>query len=311
MDIKKFIELTSESLMQYNGKKTISALSGGIDSALASVLVNNAIGKENLKCVYVDTGLMRYQDREDVEAFAKKFDLDLEVVEAKGEFMSRLRGITEPEEKRKVIGHLFIEIFERMAKQHGAQYLVQGTVAPDWIESGEGRETIKSHHNVGGLPKKMGLILIEPIRDLYKHEVRECAKFLGFPKNMLTMQPFPGPGLAIRILGEITEERADMVRKATRIVEEEVEKAMDNLPWQYFASLFPIRTVGVKGDERAYHLTVVVRIVESIDAMTANFSRMDYGVLQTISTRIINEIPDVGRVVYDITNKPPGTIEFE
>lgn len=313
MDQKKFIDRTIQELTQFKGKLIISALSGGIDSAVASVLVNKAVGTKSLKCVYVDTGLMRMQDKDEVISFAKQFDLNLDVIDAKKTFFSALKGIVDPEKKRKIIGKLFIKIFESKAKEFKAEYLVQGTIAPDWIESGVGRETIKSHHNVGGLPEKMGLKLIEPLRDLYKHEVRDVAKALGFPSYMQRRQPFPGPGLAVRIIGEVTEKRAELVRKATKIIEEEIERTIpaEKLPWQYFAAYLPVRTVGVKGDERAYNETILIRIVDSIDAMTANFSHIDHAVLQKISTRITNELPEVGRVLFDITNKPPATIEFE
>jgi GMP synthase (glutamine-hydrolysing) len=237
------------------------------------------------------------------------------MIDAREEFYSAMKGVTDPEEKRKIIGNKFIEIFESEAEEFGADYLVQGTIAPDWIESGdEVRDTIKSHHNVGGLPEEMGLDLIEPLRDLYKDEVRKVARELGLPTA--EKQPFPGPGLAIRVMGEATPERTEIVREACHIVEEEIEKAVDDgkieRPWQYFAVLLPVKTVGVQGDKRAYGYTVAVRAVQSLDAMTANFSDIPPEILEKISTRITNKMKDeVNRVVYDVTNKPPGTIEWE
>ncbi len=311
MNVEKFYSKTVSELAKYKNSRIISALSGGIDSSVATVLVSRAVGKENLMCYFVDTGLMRHRDRKEVELLAEHFGLNLTVVDASEEFFCELRGIEDPEQKRSVIGRLFIQVFETSSKPFNPEYLVQGTIAPDWIESGKGRKTIKSHHNVGGLPEKMNLKIIEPLRDLYKHEVRQLAEYLGFPEHMLNRQPFPGPGLAVRVLGEVTKEKVRLVREATRIVEEEVEKNLDSMPWQYFAVLLPVKTVGVKGDERAYNLTLAIRIVESLDGMTANFSHVDYSLLSKMSTRITNELPEIGRVLYDITNKPPSTIEFE
>ncbi|MFA6680058.1 MAG: glutamine-hydrolyzing GMP synthase subunit GuaA, partial [Candidatus Methanomethylophilaceae archaeon] len=231
------------------------------------------------------------------------------------EFFSALKEVTDPEQKRKIIGEKFIRVFEREAKGFGAKYLVQGTIAPDWIESGNGvRDTIKSHHNVGGLPKDMGMILCEPLYDLYKDEVRQVARFLGVKAS--ERQPFPGPALAVRCLGEVTPENIVIVREACHIVEDEIQKAVANkkmeMPWQYFAVLLPTKSVGVQGDRRAYGRTVVIRAVASIDAMTATYSKIPLDVLDAISTRITNTMKaQVNRVVYDITNKPPATIEWE
>jgi GMP synthase (glutamine-hydrolysing) len=266
--------------------------------------------------IYVDTGMMRKNETEKVKEVARSAGIHLHVIEAKEKFLDALAGVTDPEAKRKIIGEQFVRIFEEEAEKLGVGYLIQGTIAPDWIESGGmGRDTIKSHHNVGGLPKNMHLKLCEPLRELYKHEVRMVGKGLGLPEDIYQRQPFPGPGLAVRIVGEITEEKIKIVQEACDIVEKEIEAAARagkmERPWQYFAALLPSKTVGVRGDERAYHYTVIVRAVRSLDGMTANFSQIPPEILEKISTRITNEIRSVGRVVYDITNKPPGTIEME
>lgn len=296
-------------------EKAIIALSGGVDSSVCSAIMAKAIGK-NLEAVFVDTGLMREGEPQKVKAMASKAGINLRIVDASERFFAALKGVEDPEKKRKTIGEQFIRVFEGEAKSFGAKWLVQGTIAPDWIESGgEGRHTIKSHHNVGGLPEKLGLKLHEPLRDCYKHEVRLLAKALSLPEDMATRQPFPGPGLAVRIVGEITFEKAEIVRKCCQIVEEEIEssakKGECELPWQYFAALLPTKTVGVRGDERAYQYTIVVRAVRSLDGMTANFSHLPHKLLEKISSRITNEVRDAGRVVYDITNKPPSTVELE
>lgn len=295
--------------------RAITALSGGVDSFVAAALASRAIG-ERLFAVYVDTGLMRKGETEQVRKTAAGVGVKLTVVDAKDEFLSALKGLDEPEAKRKAIGELFVRVFEREAKKHGVKYLIQGTIAPDWIESGGmGRDTIKSHHNVGGLPDKMHLKLCEPLRELYKHEVRMVAKALGLPQQIFDRQPFPGPALAIRVVGEVTAEKVVIVREACAIVEEEIDRAVKDgtaeRPWQYFAALLPSKTVGVRGDERAYQYVVIVRAVRSLDGMTADFSKLPHELLGRISTRITNEIRSVGRVVYDVTNKPPGTIEME
>jgi len=307
---ERFVEEAIQYLQSTIKGKTIIGTSGGVDSTVAAVIGNRAIA-DKLICVYVDTGYMRKGEGEEIKEIFSNLGLDLHYIEAGQEFYDALKGVVDPEVKRKIIGHKFIEIFERHAKLEEAEYLIQGTIAPDWIESGGGlRDTIKSHHNVGGLPKKFGLKLVEPLRDLYKDEIREVAEYLKIPTAQ--RQPFPGPGLAIRIMGEATPERTEIVREACAIAEEEIEKADMPRPWQYFAVLLPIKSVGVHGDIRAYGYTIVVRSVESLDAMTANYSRIPHEVLERISLRITNTMKDkVIRVVYDITNKPPGTIEWE
>lgn len=312
-DPKKFIPKSVQEIKKQIGEESaICALSGGVDSFVAATLVAKAI--PNLQAVYVDNGLMRKNETQKVQKAAKGAGIKLTVIDARKRFLEGLKGISEPEAKRKMIGKLFIDIFQEEAKK--AKFLVQGTIAPDWIESGGmGRDTIKSHHNVGGLPEGMHLKLCEPLRELYKHEVRMIASELGLGEEIAQRQPFPGPGLGVRVVGEITEEKVRIVQDACEIVEIELEKAAKEgkmeKPWQYFAALLPSKTVGVRGDERAYQYTVVVRAVRSLDGMTASFSQVPFEVLEKISTRITNEIRTVGRVVYDITNKPPGTIEME
>jgi GMP synthase (glutamine-hydrolysing) len=313
-DPDKFINDAIAELKDKLKGKTIIGASGGVDSTVAAVLADRAIGDE-LVSVYVDTGYMRKNETEMIEKMFKDLGLNLRVERAGEEFFSALKGVIHPEEKRKVIGEKFIRVFERVAKEVNATYLVQGTIAPDWIESGGGlRDTIKSHHNVGALPEKMDLKLVEPLRDIYKDEVRKVARALGIA--VAERQPFPGPGLAVRILGEATQEATSIVREACAIAEEEIDKAVAEglmeQPWQYFAALLPIQSVGVQGDVRAYGRTIVVRAVQSVDAMTAAYSQIPHSVLDRISIRITNELKDVvNRVVYDITNKPPGTIEWE
>lgn len=315
-DAKKFIKSAIEEITETIGKeRAIIAVSGGVDSMTAAALATRAIPNQ-LVCIFVDSGLMRKNERKNVEDAAKKVGIPLTTVDASERFFSALKGVEDPEEKRKRIGKLFVMVFEEEAKKSNVTFLIQGTIAPDWIESGgPGRERIKSHHNVAGLPGGMVLTLCEPLRELYKHEVRMVGRELGLPDFVYERQPFPGPGLGVRVIGEVTPEKVRIAREACAIVEEEVESASAKgrmeKPWQYFAALFPIRTVGVRGDERAYQYTVVVRAVKSLDGMTANFSDIPFDVLQRISTRITNEIREVGRVVYDITNKPPGTIEME
>jgi GMP synthase (glutamine-hydrolysing) len=313
---KKFIEDAIKEVKEKVGNgKAIVAVSGGVDSFAAAAICAKAIPNQ-LYAIYVDTGLMRKNETQKVSEAARKTGMKLKVIDAKEKFLSALNGVSEPEQKRKIIGEMFIRIFESEAKQDKVEFLVQGTIAPDWIESGgEGREKIKSHHNVGGLPEKMNLKLCEPLREIYKHEVRLVAKEAGLPDYIYNRQPFPGPALAVRIVGEITPEKVKIVQDACEIVETELESAANKkemeLPWQYFAALLPTKTVGVRGDERSYQYTIVVRAVGSLDGMTANFSHIPFEILQKISTRITNEIKEVGRVTYDITNKPPGTIELE
>ena len=307
----KFVEEKVEDLRRNIKGRAIIACSGGVDSTVAAKLVSMAIG-DDLLVVFVDTGLLRKGERERVENLFKKLGMNYKIVDASDYFLSSLRGIVDPEEKRKIIGARFIDVFEEVAREFKAEYLVQGTIAPDWIESGGGlRDTIKSHHNVGGLPKRIKLKIVEPLRDLYKDEVRKIARFLNIP--VAERQPFPGPGLAIRILGEVTREKLEIAREANAIVEEEVENyyEFERRPWQYFAVLLPIRSVGVHGDKRVYGYTIAIRMVESLDGMTAAYFKADYELLDRIASRITTEIKEVNRVVYDITNKPPATIEWE
>ncbi|HII54218.1 GMP synthase [Candidatus Micrarchaeota archaeon CG1_02_49_24] len=315
LDTKKFIDETLASIKKEVDGPAICAFSGGVDSTVTATLATRAISR-NLHAIFVDTGLIRIGEKEYAEQLAEKLGINLTVADESERFLRALKGITDPEKKRKIIGKLFITVFEEHAKQIQAEYLFQGTIGPDWIESGGGmRDTIKSHHNVGGLPEKMGLKLIEPLRDLYKHEVRSVAKEMGIPESVYSRQPFPGPGLAVRVVGEVTKDKADIVKKACKIVEEEMEASAKagkmEKPWQYFAALLPVKTVGVRGDERSYKYTLVVRAVGSLDGMTAHFSKADWETLERISSRITNEILEVGRVTYDITNKPPATIELE
>ncbi|MEM3421626.1 MAG: glutamine-hydrolyzing GMP synthase, partial [Candidatus Hadarchaeum sp.] len=303
-----------EIRQQSRGKKCIIALSGGIDSSVATALAAKAIGKR-LTAVFVDHGFMREGEPEFVRKTFGKMGINFISVDARKRFLLRLKGVTDPEEKRKIIGEEFIKVFEEIARKVGADYLIQGTIYPDRIESGFRRrsEKIKTHHNVAGLPTKMEFKgIIEPLRDLYKDEVRKVAEKLKLPQAIVRRQPFPGPGLAVRITGEITPEKIKIVKTSDRIVREEIERSgLKDRLWQYFAVLTETKSTGVKGDARAYGYTVAIRAVESREAMTANFARIPYEVLERISTRITNENPGVTRVVYDITHKPPATIEWE
>jgi len=313
---ERFIQETTAKLKERIRGKAVIGVSGGVDSTVSAILVNRAIG-EHLVCVLVDTGYMRKNEIHNNERMLKNLGLNVLVVDAKERFYAKLKGVVDPEQKRKIIGELFIRVFEEVAQKEEARFFVQGTIAPDWIESGGGlRDRIKSHHNVGGLPEKVEFEIVEPLRDLYKDEVRLVGEKLGLPGEVYGRQPFPGPGLAVRILGEATPENARIVREACAIVEEEIEKAVEkkemSLPWQYFAVLLPCKTVGVHGDVRAYGNVVAVRSVESLDGMSAAYSKIPHAVLERISVRITNTLKDdVGRVVYDVTNKPPGTIEYE
>lgn len=312
--VEPFVDEQVELIKSKVKGKAIIACSGGVDSMVAAVIASKALG-DRLLAVYVDNGLMRKGETDEVRDMFASMNLNFKIVDAGAQFYEALAGVTEPEQKRKIIGEKFIRVFEKEAKEFGAQTLVQGTIAPDWIESGDGvRDTIKSHHNVGGLPKDMGMELCEPLRDLYKDEVRQVARFFGVKAS--ERQPFPGPGLAVRCLGEVNAENIEIVREACFIVEDEIRKAAEankmELPWQYFAALLPSKSVGVQGDRRAYGRTIVVRAVGSIDGMTAEFSRIPLDVLDKISRRITNTMKSqVNRVVYDITNKPPATIEWE
>ncbi|KKC30347.1 glutamine-hydrolyzing GMP synthase [Caldanaerobacter subterraneus] len=294
--------------------KAVCALSGGVDSAVAAVLVDRAI-HDQLVCIFVDTGLLRTNEGDMViETFRKNYDMNIVRVDAKDRFLSRLKGVTDPEEKRKIIGNVFIEVFKEEAMKIGdVKFLVQGTLYPDVIESGHGiSSTIKSHHNVGGLPEDIGFELIEPLRMLFKDEVRQVGKELGIPDEILYRQPFPGPGLAVRIVGEVTEEKLEILRLADSIVQREMKRfGWYNKVWQSFAILPGIKSVGVMGDERTYGYAIILRVVDSVDGMTADWTKLPYEILESISTSITNEVPGVNRVLYDITSKPPATIEWE
>jgi GMP synthase (glutamine-hydrolysing) len=300
---------------QVGGARVICALSGGVDSAVAAALVHKAIGPQ-LTCVFVDTGLLRQGEGEQVvETFQRHQRIELIHVRAADRYFEGLAGVTDPEDKRKIVGELFIRIFEETAGGlEDARFLVQGTLYPDVIESGggTGASTIKSHHNVGGLPEDMTFELVEPLRALFKDEVRRVGEELGLPAEIVWRQPFPGPGLAVRIIGEVTPEKVGMLQHADAIVREELRTAgLEREIWQSFAVLPDIRSVGVMGDERTYAHPVIIRAVTSEDAMTADWARLPYDVLETMSSRIINEVPGVNRVAYDVTSKPPGTIEWE
>jgi len=309
------IEQAVESVQaRVGGEKVICGLSGGVDSSVAAALVHKAVG-DQLTCVFVDTGLMRAGEAEQVEeAFGRQFGVDLVHVKAADRFLEALAGVGDPERKRKIIGETFIRVFEEVARDHqDARFLVQGTLYPDVIESGtKDAARIKSHHNVGGLPDDMEFELVEPLRNLFKDEVRAVGEELGLPEDIVWRQPFPGPGLAVRIVGTVTPERLDILRRADAIVVEEVKREGLHMElWQAFAVLIGVRTVGVMGDERTYAYPVVIRAVTSDDAMTADWARLPYELLDRLSSRIINEVPGVNRVALDITAKPPGTIEWE
>jgi GMP synthase (glutamine-hydrolysing) len=299
---------------QVGAEHVLCGLSGGVDSAVAAALVHKAIG-DQLTCVFVDTGLMRAGEGEQVEeTFRRQFHVDLVHVKAADRFLDALAGVDDPERKRKIIGELFIRVFEEVALEHSdARFLVQGTLYPDVIESGtRDAAKIKSHHNVGGLPEDMRFALVEPLRALFKDEVRLLGEQLGLPEDIVWRQPFPGPGLAVRIVGHVTRERVEVLRAADAIVTDEVKRAgLYRELWQSFAVLPGVRSVGVMGDERTYAYPIVVRAVTSDDAMTADWARLPYDVLERISSRLINEVPGVNRVALDITSKPPGTIEWE
>ena len=296
---------------QVGKDRVICGLSGGVDSATAAAIVYRAIGKQ-LRNVYVDTGLMRSGETEQIK---KAFGKSLVVIKAEEQFLTKLKAVTDPEKKRKIIGELFIRIFEKEARKWQAKWLVQGTIYPDVIESAklhDAAETIKSHHNVGGLPEKMDFKLIEPLRELYKDEVRQIAKKLKLPPVLINRQPFPGPGLAVRIRGEVTRERLTRLRQAEQILQEESKKF--KLPagiWVTEAIYVPLQTTGVKGDGRSFDEMIAIRSLTSVDAMTADWTRLPYDLLAKVSTRIVNEVPGINRVVYDITTKPPATMEWE
>jgi GMP synthase (glutamine-hydrolysing) len=319
--MRAYVDVAVEQIRaQVGNGHAICALSGGVDSAVAALLVHRAIG-DRLRCIFVDNGVLRSGEREQVEkVFGQMFHLPLVTVDARFRFLAKLAGVTDPEQKRKIIGREFIAVFEEEVDRLSrdgvrAGFLVQGTLYPDVIESVSFKgpsATIKSHHNVGGLPEVMKLALVEPLRELFKDEVRRLGVELGLPAESVQRQPFPGPGLAIRVLGEVTEERLEVLRRADLIVQDEVKKAgLQEKLWQSFAVLLPVRSVGVMGDERTYESTCAIRAVDSTDGMTGDWSRLPYDLLARLSTRIINEVRGINRVVYDISSKPPATIEWE
>ncbi len=315
--MKSFIETTTREIQRKTGnKKVVCGISGGVDSTVTAVLVYKAIGRQ-LTCIFVDNGVLRAGEARKVEETLRKhFHMNIDCVDASERFLKKLKGITDPEKKRKIIGNEFIRVFEEEAKKmQGVEFLAQGTLYPDVIESISFKgpsATIKSHHNVGGLLKRMKLKLIEPLRELFKDEVRILGKDLLIPEEIINRHPFPGPGLAIRIIGEVTQERCDILRKADTIVLDEIKNAgLYTKLWQAFAVLLPVKSVGVMGDERTYENVIAVRAVNSLDGMTADWARIPYEVMGKISNRIINEVRGVNRVVYDISSKPPSTIEWE
>ncbi len=315
---KDFIAHTVANIRETVGKsRVLLGLSGGVDSSVAAALLHKAIGKQ-LTCVFVDNGLLRKDEREYVEALYKRnFHIDVRVVDASKLFLKRLKGVTEPETKRKIIGRTFVEVFEKSLRSiGGAQFLGQGTLYPDVIESvsiaGNPASLIKTHHNVGGLPERMKLKLIEPLRELFKDEVRQVGSALGLPREVVWRQPFPGPGLGVRVMGDITADKLEILRNADAVLQEEMMKSgLYWKVWQSFAVFLPVKTVGVFGDERTYDYVIALRIVESVDAMTADWAKVPHDLLQKISSRITNEVRGVSRVVLDISSKPPATIEWE
>lgn len=315
--MKSFIDTAIAEIREKVGNdKVVCGISGGVDSAVAALIVHKAIGN-NLTCIFVDNGVLRKGEADKVEATLKKsFHMNIRRVDASERFLKKLKKIEDPEKKRKIIGGEFVRVFEEEAKQiKNVKFLAQGTLYPDVIESVSFKgpsATIKSHHNVGGLLKKMKLKLVEPLRELFKDEVRALGREMGMPDEIIDRQPFPGPGLAIRIIGEVNEKRCSILREADAIVLEEIKKAgLYKKLWQSFAVLLPIKTVGVMGDERTYENTIALRAVDSIDGMTADWVKLPYDVMENISRRVINEVRGVNRVVYDISSKPPATIEWE
>jgi len=309
--IEEQVKLIKE---QVGDKKALCGLSGGVDSSVAAILVHRAIG-DQLTCVFVDHGFMRKGEPEQVRAlFEGKYHIRLVFVDARQRFLEKVAGVTDPERKRKIIGNEFIRVFEDEAAKLGKiDFLVQGTIYPDVIESETSTgATIKSHHNVGGLPEDLQFQLVEPLRKLFKDEVRQVGRKMGLSEEMVSRQPFPGPGLAVRIIGEITEEKLEILREADAILREEIYQAgLSRAIWQYFAVLPSVKTVGMKEEKRTYAYPIVLRAVNSKDAMTAEWVRLPYDLLDKISRRIVREVPQINRVVYDITSKPPATIEWE
>lgn len=313
--MENFIETEIEKIRKQVGdKKVLCALSGGVDSSVVAVLIHRAIG-DQLTCMFIDHGLLRKGEAESVmKTFGEEFHMNIIKIDAKDRFLSKLKGVTDPEQKRKIIGNEFIYVFdEEAAKLSDMDFLAQGTLYTDIIESGtQTAQTIKSHHNVGGLPEDMRFELIEPLKTLFKDEVRKLGTELGISDEIVWRQPFPGPGLAIRVLGEVTEEKLEIVRESDAILREEIKKAgLERDIWQYFTVLPGMRSVGVMGDARTYDYTIGIRAVTSVDGMTSDWARIPYDVLEKISTRIVNEVKHVNRIVYDITSKPPATIEWE
>ncbi|MGE6756299.1 glutamine-hydrolyzing GMP synthase [Rossellomorea sp. NPDC071047] len=313
--MENFIEMEMEKIRQTVGdKKVLCALSGGVDSSVVAVLIHKAIG-DQLTCIFVDHGLLRKGEADSVmKTFADGFNMNVIKVDAQDRFLNKLKGVSDPEQKRKIIGNEFIYVFDDEAtKLKGIEYLAQGTLYTDIIESGTATaQTIKSHHNVGGLPEDMQFTLIEPLNTLFKDEVRALGSELGIPDEIVWRQPFPGPGLGIRVLGEISEQKLEIVRESDYILRDEIKKAgLDRDIWQYFTVLPDIRSVGVMGDARTYDYTIGIRAVTSIDGMTSDWARIPWDVLEKISTRIVNEVDHINRVVYDVTSKPPATIEWE
>lgn len=313
--MENFIEIEMQKIRETVGdKQVLCALSGGVDSSVVAVLIHKAIG-DQLTCIFVDHGLLRKGEAEGVmKTFSEGFNMNVIKVDAKDRFLNKLKGVSDPEQKRKIIGNEFIYVFDDEAdKLKGIDYLAQGTLYTDIIESGTATaQTIKSHHNVGGLPEDMQFELIEPLNTLFKDEVRALGTELGIPDEIVWRQPFPGPGLGIRVLGEVTEEKLEIVRESDAILREEIANhGLERDIWQYFTVLPDIRSVGVMGDARTYDYTIGIRAVTSIDGMTSDWARIPWDVLEVISTRIVNEVKHINRVVYDITSKPPATIEWE
>ncbi len=312
---KEFIDEQILDIKESVGKEqVIGALSGGVDSSIACLMVHRAIGAQ-FTAIYIDSGLMREGETEELKkVFSDTYKMKILIIDAQDEFIHNLKGITDPEQKRKIIGKTFIDVLEREAKKLNATFLVQGTIYPDVIESAGTKhaKNIKSHHNVGGLPEHMNVVLLEPLRNFYKDEVRAIGTLLNLPKEITHRHPFPGPGLAIRIIGDVTQEKIAIVKKADKIVRDEIHAAcLDDTLWQVFAVYTGIKTTGVRGDNRAYGETIAIRAVESLDVMSSNFAKLDWDLLEKISARIVTEVTEVNRVVYDITNKPPGTVEWE